>query len=76
MAQAADTIRPFIELGGAIIGLAILARIANYRGFPAILGRQDGSARQRDSNVVRSHQLHPGNADLYTGFQSEETVQL
>jgi monovalent cation:H+ antiporter-2, CPA2 family len=36
MAEAADTTRLFIELGTAIVGLAVLARIANYLGFSAI----------------------------------------
>jgi CPA2 family monovalent cation:H+ antiporter-2 len=31
-----DSSRRFIELGGAIIGLAILARVANWLGFSAI----------------------------------------
>jgi len=34
--QVADTTKLFIELGGAIVGLAILARIANHWGFSAI----------------------------------------
>ena len=37
MVEAAlDSSRRFIELGGAIIGLAILARVANRWGFSAI----------------------------------------
>lgn len=36
MTDAADTTKLFIELGGAIVGLAILARISNYFGFSAI----------------------------------------
>src|ERR1700716_4252504 len=35
-AAAADTSRLFIELGCAIVGLAILARVANRWGFSAI----------------------------------------
>lgn len=36
MAEASDVAKLFIELGCAIVGLAILARIANYCGFSAI----------------------------------------
>jgi CPA2 family monovalent cation:H+ antiporter-2 len=36
MAEAVHTTQLFIELGSAIIGLAILARIANYWGFSAV----------------------------------------
>ena len=36
MAEVSHTTRLFIELGCAIVGLAILARIANYLGFSAI----------------------------------------
>lgn len=36
MTEAADTTKLFIELGAAIVGLAILARIAHYSGFSAI----------------------------------------
>src|SRR5215475_3559303 len=36
MTEAADSSRRFIELGGAIIGLAFLARVANRWGFSSI----------------------------------------
>lgn len=36
MAEVSQTTRLFLELGTAIVGLAILARIANYLGFSAI----------------------------------------
>src|SRR5437879_5062117 len=61
IAQAHDASQVFIELGAAILGLALLARLANRLGFSAIplyllLGLAFGNGGLASLNVRRSEE--------------------